>query len=273
MNVFGRVILFLPLFLNSFFTHSQMAPFLNRKDFDWSTWESIKDPNERAEFIQNLNPSEMQPGDKQLNDFLVMDIDADGRSDLLYKGSINNPTVIFYKNNQGGLKEILRQEGQLIYISRDKPWNPISFQILWADSIQEELQICSHAFKNGQLEFTLTNTIILDHELRVLKENLPPMHFQVKDSLAYLRSSPNPGSENWIKKFSLGEIGFAIGSEMNQKREIWWFVLMKEPGNKLRAGCMEPSLERSKISVWILSNRVVSEYRNSSIFRLRICDS
>ena len=41
-----------------------------------------------------------------------------------------------------------------------------------------------------------------------------------------------------------GELGFAVGSEMNEVGEIWWFVLMKETENKLRAGWINRDAER-----------------------------
>ncbi len=236
-------------FLVSDLSFGQMGPYINQDKFNWKEWESVKAKGEKLQIVESIaqmeNFEKFQLGawEKKLDNFKVIDIDADGIDDVVYSGpdEKGTPTVIFYRNDGENFKDIFLQYGHLIYVSRDKPWEPISFQIVKPiDDLDHELQICSHSFKDGHLNFTLTNTIIMRNGLKVLKENLPPMLFEIKDKSSELHLLPDPGQPENIKIYDPGDLGFAIGSEMNPRNEIWWFVLMKEPQNKLRAGWMNP---------------------------------
>jgi len=155
---------------------------------------------------------------------------------------MDKPAVIFYKNNQVEFQKIFHQTGDLIYVSREKPWDPISFQIIKKVTEENsELQICSHSFQNGQLQFVLDNTIIIQDGMEVRKENLPPMLFEVDKNKVSLRSPPGNENTNGIQDYDNGDIGFAVASEMSNKDEIWWFVFMKEDHHKLRAGWINSS--------------------------------
>ena len=228
---------------------AQMVPYITKDEFDWKTWESIKDEGSKKELIaQAENFTDLpDPGsspEERYRHFKAIDIDADGNPDLVYNGPLagDSAAVVFYLNNEGRFRKIFHQTGDLIYVSRDKPWNPISFQIVKnAGPDNSELQICSHSFKDGQLQFVLDNTIIIRDGMRVIQENLPPMLFEVDEEIIPLRTSPEIQADNVIQDYVGGELGFAVGSEMNSDGEIWWFVLMKESESKLRAGWINSS--------------------------------
>ncbi len=232
--------------LTNFLAQAQMVPYITRDEFDWKTWETVKDEEGKLRLITQIEDLEnfgdsLSPIEARRKHFKAIDIDADGFPDLVYNGpqGTAKPAVIFYKNKGGQFRKIFHQTGDLIYVSREKPWNPISFQIIQKVSHENsELQICSHSFKNGELRFVLDNTIIIRNGLKVIKENLPPMLFEVDQEHASLRTSSVAERTNGIKDYGHADIGFAVGSEMNSLGEIWWFVFMKEEGHKLRAGWM-----------------------------------
>lgn len=224
--------------------NGQMLPYMSRSEFEWKIWESVKDEETKKQLISQVAELEdfsgsVAPIGERTTMFKAIDIDADGLPDLVYNGpqGMDKPAVIFYKNNQGEFQKIFHQSGDLIYVSREKPWNPISFQIIQkAAGGNSELQICSHSFQDGQLQFVLDNTIILRDGMKVIMENLPPMLFEIDKNEVYLRSTPGMETTNDIQNYAKGDIGFAVGSEMNSEGEIWWFVFMKEDQHKLRAG-------------------------------------
>ena len=77
--------------------------------------------------MENFEKFQLGAWGGELDNFKVIDIDADGIDDVVYSGpdEEGTPTVIFYRNDGESFKDIFHQSGHLIYVARDRPWEPI----------------------------------------------------------------------------------------------------------------------------------------------------
>lgn len=229
-------VLLVVLLLLSLPAYSQISDYLESGNFEWTYWEAI-DEAEKPTFLTNAGLTSLSP-----NSVRIVDIDGDQNSDVISMPSPNK--VILMLNVNSSFKTILDLDETLVMIGRPKPWHPV--YLLTKDENccgkgQYALNYYRPGFdQNKALIFTLDKSIVIQNDVEIISENLPPFKAELKSDLS-LQAKPDPGSAE-LGKYTTGSIGFAVASKKGSDERIWWLILMPLEAHSLKAGWM-PSTE------------------------------
>jgi hypothetical protein len=223
-------------------SHAQILEFIESKNIDWASWESVRYKAEKLalldSFIKQLPDAIPKPTKDNIGDFLTTDLEADGDPDIVYKGGRAENTV-FLRNDEGKLSVILNEEGRVVSMKRDKVWNPVTFQLI--RTIGDEQQIINYHFfyNNGEIGYEKVNTFIAPKNMKLIPENTPPVKFKTTDQPLRIRSHPDPLHGKIIKTYPENTTGFAIASLLNISNNIWRLVIIREDKNHFRLGWIQ----------------------------------
>lgn len=219
-------------------------------DSVWQGWEKPVTKEEKQLIISKLL-SETPKDNFRLDDteylsnhIKIIDFDIDGLNDAVYYGiSGGEPDmVIFFKNNKGEYKEILKIMGGPTKLSSPAPLQALSFSHLqygccadMSDHYYEYVPIINN---NGDFEFIISKKIALYNGTAFPQKNemlKTPIAFKVINDEYTLRSSPmindtftdgpnfiNIG--NVIAYYKKGTTGTALAEKKDSTGRVWWFV-------------------------------------------------
>jgi len=235
---------------------AQVDNFINNRNFDWTKWEQVNPGSERQAFLSQLSEKiNGNQNDEAGGNYYLVDINGDQVADAIFTNNNDKkPKTIFYLNIGSDFEVILELKEKIINIGRNKPWNPINFQTATNYGQNNKmLRSYTFSFKDGDLSFNLQNAILVDNNLFLINENLPPFSFELIENTE-LQLSPRNIDGNIIGNFSKGEKGFAIASAGNKADQTWWLVMIKVDKNVYRLGWMLRQNLRSLIADNLVSN-------------------
>lgn len=182
---------------------------------------------EFLEEIGSIDPNFIQ---ENINNFHIMDFNADGKLDMIYYGfaGAESNKTIFFINKKGTYKKILSIYGDIINMNREAIYLPVSFQLMdypCCENTTYSLKTYVSNTKNGTFKFDCISNInyVEKTEFTADFEN-NPIPFEVLNEGYKLRSSPTIDN-NVVSTYKKGSLGICLATKEDADR-VWWLVIM-----------------------------------------------
>ncbi|MEM7551896.1 MAG: hypothetical protein AAF363_19600 [Bacteroidota bacterium] len=223
---------------------------MEREQFNWRIWDQVRNKYHKIALLDSINKTYKlnlyEATEENHQDFKFIDLNADQLTDLAFidKRSETSPKTVFFLNALNHYEKLLELNGELIYVNRQRPWSPVSFELIKSEnghSKEEVIETYAYVFKDGTLAYEITGQYLIRKKMKLIKENIPPRLFEVPAKGVLIRTHPDPHHGQKIKKYSEGKTGYAIASQLNKSGNIWWLVMLKEESEKFRLGWMNSS--------------------------------
>ena len=182
-------------------------------------------------------------------DFWRLDVDGDGRPELVYSGSLihcedgaqESMRTIFYATDGGTARVIFEASGLLGHVSRAQPWNAISF-ILRNDGCCSDPGFDLMWYTPRRVEnawmWQYTTILASEHDLALPKSTYAaPVPFSVTQDRYNLRLAPVVDDTtfddnldrrgNTFARYAAGAKGIALAEQTDGTGRVWWFVVMQ----------------------------------------------
>ena len=225
-----------------------IASLLEVETLDWSAWETIS-PDAKRDLLESLGVCVDLPG--MVEDHHFLDFSGDGVVDLIYSGedvacdypSTGEKRTAFFLARDGELSEIFINNGEIVGMWRQAPWQPVSFLLRWE-------MCCGDVFvhyvyfypvsRRGSLKYEGYTHIVsvVDMPLPELLHATPkpfvvergPHNLRVTpgvdDEFRWPYSRPHDPRGNLLTRYRTGATGIALGEGQGPDGQTWWFVLM-----------------------------------------------
>jgi hypothetical protein len=217
---------------------------------DWSAIDRAHPrPTAAALRAMGICPSEVEQGAPY---FHLVDVDADGRLDLVYsgpntfcKGAAEGENTTVYANRGARLQRIFQAYGGLVGMWRVAPWQPFTLVVrqdgCCADWARHLVAFHPRAGRDGW-RYDEVTSVETTYETRLPKSALPaPRAFTVGQDAYNLRIAPvvddtaegqfmvDDRHGNVHARYARGSRGLALSEETDATGRVWWFVVMQSP--------------------------------------------
>jgi hypothetical protein len=214
-------------------TFAQISDFLHHSSFDWSYWEIYDNDQEKSEFLSKSGLQTMNAATVK-----IVDIDGNQIPDVISISGGN--TLVLMRNMGSAFETILELDETLIMVGRPKPWNPV-YLLTRDDNCCDPGFYSLNYYRPGfdqtnKLTYVFDKSIIVQKDVELISENLPPFRFELKSDLS-LHVNADPASSE-IGKYMTNASGFAVASKVGTDGRTWWLVLMPVETHSLKAGWM-----------------------------------
>ena len=227
------------------------ADLFRRDTLEWRAW-AAGSPSPDSATLRTLGvcANQIQNGGAY---FHFLDVDADGRLDLVYSGphvlcdrNLEGESTTLYLNRGRRLRRVFRAPGRVISMWRPVPWAPVAFA-LRADGCcadpHYEITAYFPRVARDELAFEPGASVAATSETTLPDEYFgTPRPFLVEQDHYRLRTRPEVDDStegalmegegrrgNVQATFARGSRGVALAARRDSSGRPWWFVIMRSP--------------------------------------------
>ncbi|KPK82096.1 MAG: hypothetical protein AMS25_03770 [Gemmatimonas sp. SM23_52] len=225
-----------------------IASLLGPRSFDWHAWETHSEATKR-DVLERLGICVDLPG--MVEDHHFLDFSGDGIVDLIYSGEdvacdypgTGEKRTALFLARDGELSEIFINNGEIVDMWREAPWQPVSFLVRWemcCGDVFIHYEYFYPVSRRGSLSYEGYSQItsVVDMPLPVVLYEAPkpfvveqgPCSLRVTpgvdDDFRWPYSRPHDPTGNLLARYRTGAIGIALGESPGPNGRTWWFVLM-----------------------------------------------
>lgn len=184
------------------------------------------------------------------DDFTVLDLNLDGKLDLIYSGSTlgaEGKSFDIYLNNGFKLETVYSGNGIATRFEMTFPKSPLKITIERSgccdDPLNEIIDVIG-SWKDDKVHFIESASVYWYSLTHIPSDKNLNINFQVINQLYMLRASPEIINSrkndfdhyftkgNIIAEFKKGDIGTAMASKKDSTGREWWYVIMENNMDK-----------------------------------------
>ncbi len=241
---------------------------------EYATYENIE--HIVSDLIAEGHFTDYKPEGNYLEDFHLIDFNADGLKDVLFNGSVvggESKVILLFLNTGEAYTSILDLQGKIVWMQQKDKYSPFHFGINHygcCASINDVLEFYTPLKLGNEFKYVVSQKIAMIKET-ILPANdfIDPIAFKTVNPEYHLRSTPQIDNENKDGRFRdynvkgnilatypPESVGTAIAKKTDSTGRVWYFVVMKnntEPLTELFSKGVNNN--RSYYSVgWMSSN-------------------
>lgn len=217
--------------------------FFSSTKFEWDKWEIKSSDNSKIEVINQLKSdlgekSLLNKIDVSLEKFHIIDVNSDGKEDVIYNGFLGNEknSIILFICENGKFIEKINTFGDIIGIKQELNYLPMTFRILNSPCCEDlvySFEEYNYFIKNDKIFYknSLKIKYLSGTVFPIIDDNEGHILFETTSEKYNLRNSakiPNDSNENIVSVYPKGSLGTAIYSKKDEENDrTWWFVIMK----------------------------------------------
>jgi hypothetical protein len=225
-----------------------IAALLEADPLQWSGWE-IELGATKRDLLERLGVCVDLPG--MVEDHHFLDFNGDGVVDLIYSGedvacdypSTGGKRTALFLARDGELSEIFINNGEIVGMWREAPWQPVSFLVRWemcCGDVFIHYEYFYPVSRRGSLKYEGYSQMVsvVDMPLPVVLYEAPkpfvvergPYSLRVTpgidDDFRWPYSRPHDPTGNLLATYRTLATGIALGESQGLEGRTWWFVLM-----------------------------------------------